>query len=263
MKINTLRRVFLSLIILLFLLQFLRIKILVGSLSGSVLIWSLNLIDVFAFLESLVATKDFSEKAILSVFPLILLYTIFGRSFCGWVCPMDYIFEQINKINKKQKNILKPSKQIGYILVFCFLIVSFFLEVPFFTNYLSHLTNFFRILSVSILGVLKFPVDISVLYFSLTALFLLIGVEFFFPRLWCKSLCPLGKIYGVFNKVSIIKLKIAESKCSRCGICDKSCYMSVKISDSNKPVIRDTNCIYCGRCVDKCTEKIIKIRFGV
>lgn len=264
MKITILRRFVLLTIILLFLLQFLKIKVLIGGLSGSVVMWHINLLDIFAYLETLIASREFSEQAFFSVITLMGLYLIFGRAFCGWVCPMDFLFEIINKAKKWQKMKLKISTHIGFAVVIVFLIFSYFTEIPFFTNYLSHLTNFFRMLTSGVFLSLNLPVDKTVFYFSGGIIFLLLGLEYFFPRLWCRVLCPLGKIYGIFNKMSLLRLKLQIGQCWRCNLCEQICYMDVRISSANKPLLRDSNCIYCGKCIEGCSEKakIIKMNFG-
>lgn len=98
LKLSRLRRFVMLGIVILFLLQFLRVKVLIGSLSGSLVLWFINLIDVFAFFESLAASKDFTATAVIAVIPLIGIYLIFGRAFCGWVCPMDFLYEMVDKI---------------------------------------------------------------------------------------------------------------------------------------------------------------------
>lgn len=53
LPLSRLRRLVMLGIIVLFLLQFLRIKFLVGGLTGSIALWFVNLIDIFAFLKNL------------------------------------------------------------------------------------------------------------------------------------------------------------------------------------------------------------------
>lgn len=260
MDISKIRRYVLLAIMLLFFLQFFKFKALVGSLSGSLAVWSITLIDIFAYFETLLATKELTQSGLFSVIPLLLIYFVFGRSFCGWVCPMDYLFELINRLTKWRRMKFNIPHKIGYMVAFLFLLASFLIEIPIFSNYLSHLTNFFRMLSSGIFLSISYPVDKSVFYFSGGLILLLLGSEYFFPRLWCKKLCPLGKTYGLFNKISLLKLRIEEKRCLHCGACEQVCYMDVSIASSNKPILRDTNCIFCGRCLKGCGEKIIKMK---
>ncbi len=256
LKLSVLRRGVLFIVIALFLLQFFRLKVLIGGLTGSLAVWFVKLIDVFAYLESLVASKDFTMKAFLAVIPVIGIYIVFGRAFCGWVCPMDFLFEIVNRMKHWAKMKAKISPKVGYLIAGGFLATSFIFSVPFFTNYLSHLTNFFRAITSGVFLALDLPVEATVLYFSLSVLILLLILEYLFPRLWCRVLCPVGKIYGLFNKISLLKLKFKKGECGECNLCEHVCYMDVQITRYlDQGSLRDTNCIYCGRCTEGCDVK--------
>jgi ferredoxin-type protein NapH len=267
-RLSKIRRLVLLAIVVLFLLQFLRVKALVGGLSGSLAVWFVKLIDVFAYVESLIASMDFTTTALWAVLPVIAIYLIFGRAFCGWVCPMDFLFEMVDKVKvRSQKKTIadKISPKLGYVIAAILLGISALIEIPFFTNYISHLTNFFRLLTGSVFFALNLPFEPAVLAYSGSIIIMLLGLEYFFPRLWCRVLCPVGKTYGLFNKVSLLKLKFLEGECGECNLCEQMCYMNVKIARYiDKPGLRDANCIYCGRCVEGCETKgrLIKMKIG-
>ncbi|MEW6408622.1 MAG: 4Fe-4S binding protein [Nitrospirota bacterium] len=283
LNLSKLRRIVLLAVIMLFLLQFLRVKVLVGGLSGSVAVWFVRLIDVYAYFESLIASKDFTFEALIAVLPIIGIYLIFGRAFCGWVCPIDFLYEVVDKIKfrsqksarpasqseagevRSQKKILDISPKIGYVIAVTLLVISALIGIPFFTNYLSHLTNFFRAITGGVYLALNLPVDKTVLIFSGAVIFFLLVLEYFSPRLWCRVLCPVGKTYGLFNKISLIKLKFVEGECGECNLCEQVCHMNVKITPYlDQQGLRDINCIYCGRCVEGCGTKgkLIKIKLS-
>ncbi|MBI5410153.1 MAG: 4Fe-4S binding protein [Nitrospirae bacterium] len=283
LKISRLRRFVLLIIIALFLLQFLRIKILVGGLTGSLAVWLVKLLDVFAYLETLAASRDFTATALWAALPVVGLYLVFGRAFCGWACPMDFLFELVNKtgvggqgsgvgdspLSRGVRGVFPPflnSNNFGYIIAGSFIILSAILGVPLFTRYLSHLTNFFTAITSAVYISLDLPADPMVLLFSGTVIFSLLILEYFFPRLYCRVLCPVGKIYGLFNKISLLRLKFVEGNCGECNLCEQVCYMKVRITPyMDQPGLRDTNCIYCGRCVEGCETKgkLVKIELKV
>lgn len=276
LKISTLRRFIMLGIMILFFLQFLEIKVLVGGLTGSVAVWFVKLIDVYAYLESLIASKDFTTTAFIAVLPIIGVYLIFGRAFCGWVCPMDFLYEMVDKIknssrqsavsSQKKTIIDKISPKLGYAIAAILLATSMLIGIPFFTNYISHLTNFFRFITGGVFLALDLPFEPSVLAYSGSVIILLLGLEYFFPRLWCRVLCPVGKTYGLFNKISLLRLGFTKGTCAECNLCDNMCYMKVNISRNiNKTHLRDINCIYCGRCVEGCETmgKLIKMKLTI
>lgn len=263
--LSKLRRFVLLGIIILFLLQFLKVKVLVGGLSGSLAVWFVKLIDVFAYFESLLASKDFTISAFWAVIPVIGIYLIFGRAFCGWVCPMDFLYEIVDGFKDWAKIKPRLSPKVGYVIAGGLLVVSGLIGIPFFTNYISHLTNFFRFITGSVFLVLDLPFEPSVLVYSGMVIVALLIFEYLFPRTWCRVLCPVGKTYGLFNKISLLKLKFREGACGECNLCDQMCYMNVKVARHiDQPVLRDINCIYCGRCTEGCETKgkLVKMKLG-
>lgn len=267
LNISKLRRFVMLTILALFLLQFARIKVLVGGLTGSVAVWFVKLIDLSAYSESLFASRNFTIAALVAALPILGVYLIFGRAFCGWVCPMDFLYEMVDKLKVRSQNKSiadKISPKVGYAIAGLLLSVSAFIGIPFFTNYLSHLTNFFRLITGGVFLAFDFPVESTVLMFSGGVILFMLALEYFFPRLWCRVLCPVGKTYGLLNKISLIRLKFLEGECGECNLCDQSCYMKVRIARHiDEPGLRNINCIYCGRCTEGCETKgrLIKIGF--
>ena len=64
-------------------------------------------------------------------------------------------------------------------------------------------------------------------------------------RPFCKYLCPLGAIYGLFNKLSILGVKVDKNACNHCNACINVCKMDVK-------EVGDHECIQCGECRNVC-----------
>lgn len=264
-------------VLLIFILQFLGSKILVGGLTGSVIFYKINMIDPFAFLEVSIATRSLTVVLVLSFVAVAIVYLMFGRAFCGWICPFDFIFKLIGKISPYAKRkVYYPIKENGsssvkseitkWSLVGAFVILALVVKVPIFTRYISHNTNLFRAIS-SLNGLIKgMFYALDEFLFSISIIGFFIAFEFFFPRKWCKNFCPVGKIYGLFNKVSLIRLKFENSEaCKECFVCQIKCYMGVPLHEfileareKNKVVSgRFIDCIYCGECVLAC-EKIQK-----
>jgi len=268
-------------ILMIFILQFLGLRILIGSLSGSVFLLKINLIDPFAFLEVLLASKSLTISLATSLIPVIIIYLVFGRAFCGWLCPFDFLFKLIDKFSPYAKRRLiylkenglnkKRSVILGWILLVIFIILAIVIELPVFTRYISHNTNLFRAIS-SLIGIIKgMSYVLDEFIFSISILGLFFTFEFFFPRQWCKNFCPSGKMYGLFNKMSLIRLKFENLKaCKECFACQVKCYMDVPLNKfiveakdkSNKSSGRFINCIYCGECVLSC-EKIQRENFNI
>jgi polyferredoxin len=78
-------------------------------------------------------------------------------------------------------------------------------------------------------------------------------------RFFCKVLCPLGAIYGLFNKVAFYRIRLAAENCVHCGACSRACKMAVdpsRVPDSPE-------CIRCGDCVRACPASALSSGFTV
>ena len=77
-------------------------------------------------------------------------------------------------------------------------------------------------------------------------------------RPFCKYICPLGAIYSFFNRISLYRYSVDESKCTHCGVCKNVCRMGVDMSTTpNSP-----ECIRCGDCKAACPHHAICAGFG-
>ena len=86
----------------------------------------------------------------------------------------------------------------------------------------------------------------------------------FIERAYCKYMCPLGALNGIFNKINIFKLKRDKTSCISCKKCDKVCPLNIDIS--SKETISDVACIKCGICTEVCPvntkeKNTLKFRF--
>ena len=84
--------------------------------------------------------------------------------------------------------------------------------------------------------------------FVLLILFIVGSV--FIYRVFCRFFCPLGAIYGIFNKLSILGVKVDKTSCTHCNKCVNNCKMDVKF-------VGDHECIQCGECMKECPVKCI------
>ena len=194
---------------------------------------------------------------------LILAFgVIFGRAICGWLCPFGLVQELIHKIPSPKFKLPKPFKYIKYGVLIVFVIilpvaVTNFMGMgkPAFCQYICPSgTLFGGIPLLSAHAELRSTIGSL---FSLKAAILVITIIgcVFFYRFFCKTLCPLGAIYGLMNKISFLHLEVDKDKCVGCGKCSRVCKMDVD-------PVRTPNsaeCIRCGACVGNCPTKSICI----
>lgn len=78
--------------------------------------------------------------------------------------------------------------------------------------------------------------------------------------------CPIAWISGLLNRFSLFKIKRDVTKCTDCGICDKTCYIASLNKDysiykeSKKNPALNYSCSKCLECVEKCPTKSLKYK---
>jgi MauM/NapG family ferredoxin protein len=75
-------------------------------------------------------------------------------------------------------------------------------------------------------------------------------------RFFCNTLCPLGALYGLLAKYSLLRLPLNEN-CRKCGACSNHCtYYGSPFQDYLK-----SECVLCFNCLKDCPFDAIDVRF--
>lgn len=201
------------------------------------------------------------------VFGILMLYgVIFGRWICGFLCPFGLIQDLAYKIKTpkvKKSKITRILSHLKYILLAVFVLAlpliyalrEMSIPLPAFCKYICPsgtllgagglLANINNEYMFSMLG------SLFTWKFILLMIFV-IGMVFFY-RFFCRFFCPLGAIYGLFNKISFIGVKVDDKKCTECGLCAKECKMDIR-------KVSDRECIACGDCISVCPTNAISYK---
>jgi polyferredoxin len=77
------------------------------------------------------------------------------------------------------------------------------------------------------------------------------------PRFFCRVLCPLGALLGVFSRFSLWRIDRDPVRCTDCDLCLKSCEGA---SDPHKD-LRKSECFVCLNCIEECPHDALTFRF--
>ncbi|MCI6593896.1 4Fe-4S binding protein [Bacillota bacterium LCP21S3_D9] len=198
---------------------------------------------------------------------LILLGVLLGRLICGFLCPFGWFQELLHRIptRKLSTKKLRPLTYLKYVilLVMVVLLPAFAVNDvgmgdPFFCKYLCPQ------------GVLEGAIPLALVNSGIRAalgklfnwklciLLAVTALSILFYRPFCKWLCPLGAFYALFNKVSLLQMKVDANACISCGKCARACGMDVDVTKTPD----HAECIRCGKCVLACPTGAVHFRYG-
>ncbi len=207
------------------------------------------------------ALSSVRYRAPMYILGILLLFGLFlGRVVCGFLCPFGLLQELLYKIpfpKIKKSRITKLFSYLKYIILAVFVIlIPLYLgivkgmPVPAFCKYIcpagtleGGLPLVFGNKELRALtgGLFSWKMVLLVLILlSMTVLY----------RSFCRFLCPLGAIYSLFSKISILGIKVDESKCTGCNACVRYCRLDVQ-----RP--GDGECIQCEECREVCRHGAI------
>lgn len=216
----------------------------------------------------------------IAVIVSVFLFTVvYGRIFCGWLCPqtvfmemvfrkIEYLFEgdwlkqiQLDKAPwNREKLIKKISKHV------IFYALSFIISNVF----LAYIIGIDKLITI-----ITDPVSKHLTGFFIMVLFS--GVFYFvfarFREQACTMVCPYGRLQGVMldqNSVVIAydfkrgevrgKIKKGEERtngdCIDCGLCVDVCPTGIDIRNGTQ-----LECVNCTACIDACNSVMEKVNF--
>lgn len=218
--------------------------------------------------------------AVASVIFVMLFTVVFGRIFCGWICPqtlfMEMIFRKIEywiegdrnkqmKLNKQAWDEEKIRKRVLKWSVF--LLISLLISHIMFMYIVGYKDTFRIILS----GPVKYPTNFIVM--------LVFTGIFYFVFAWfreqvCTLVCPYGRLQGVLIDKHTVNVyydfkrgegrakwrngenrsAVGKGDCIDCQQCVVVCPTGIDIRNGQQ-----LECINCTVCIDACDEVMEKI----
>jgi ferredoxin-type protein NapH len=186
-----------------------------------------------------------------------------GRASCGWLCPFGWVQDTLYKIRCRKFSLPGVFLKGKYLTLAVLAVL-----LPFFTDkhWFSWLCPWGTI-QAGIPWVLWNPVNPFMGEPSISAEMigwhyaLKIGVLVFFlvlfvliKRPFCRTACPLGAIYALFNRASFLQMRV-EGECNDCGLCRKVCPMDIHIA-------KDPKSPECIRCLECTVCRQVRVKWG-
>ena len=202
------------------------------------------------------------------VLGIIMIFGLsLGRTICGWLCPLGLIQELLHKIPTPKipkSRVTRALSYLKYVILAVFAVaipmwygIRHDMAIPGFCKYICPAGTFEG--AIALLSNPKnanFFAMLGILFTRKFVIMLVIATACIFCyRSFCRFICPLGAIYGMFNRLALISVKVDESRCIGCGACVRSCKMDVRHTG-------DHECINCAKCMSVCNKNALSLKCG-
>ena len=184
--------------------------------------------------------------------------SLFGRFVCGWLCPFGLLQDLLHKIPlfRKRKqlpyhSVLKYGKYVvlfGLVMIGSSFLFTGFAKIPTFCKYLCPSGTFMGALPLLTVNETLRSQAGGLFYWKLGILLLLLVLSIKIYRPFCQYLCPLGAIYGWFNRFSLVQIRWKKESCISCMACQKACPVNLP----PEKIDLSPECIKCGKCIHAC-----------
>ena len=175
---------------------------------------------------------------------------VFGRMLCGFVCPMGLTQDVMHKIRQatKVEGISMTDQMYQALVPIRWTMLLLMIGLSFIGG------NFCNFCPAIALTPAAAGLSVSLYASGFLMVFVLIA-SFFKRRFFC-TICPLGYLVGLANKVQPFRITKDCTACTECGACYEACPMGIKqiYTEREQADVTDITCIMCGECVRCCPE---------
>ena len=186
-----------------------------------------------------------------------VLGLILGRWFCGHLCLFGLLQEWLGKLvhhhKRRVSNRWCHVKLISLILI---VLIPVFTYEVWFCKLCPEGTLTAGIPQVMLDHSLRMLVG-TLFWVKIVLLGLLVVLAIPVKRPFCRFICPLGYIWGIFNRLSLLRIKVDRTRCTECGICEAECPMGLRVYEDTNAV----DCIKCGKCIRVCPNGALTMGF--
>jgi len=221
-----------------------------------------DLTDPLSGFQVILLTFDAAPALLVSMIIPVVFTFIFGRAFCGWLCPQN-LFSEVADALASGASVRRlvswpPAAIPRYIILALALAGCLAAGYP-----LANLISAPGIISVQINSIVSAG---TVGAEAALIAIILIGEIFILRRFWCNYVCTVGAFLGFFRTGQTMRVafdKEAGRECRECLECRKACQLGLDPLGGNIYPL----CHNCGDCIAACEKATgsanpLRFRFG-
>ena len=253
--------------------------------------WSdISLLCPLGALAAMIAAKGIIPRAVVSIALALVLFFVFGRAFCGWVCPVPLVSRLRNLFKRSgsspnnrvaDASDTTPHKSLSFsesdgganegcvgrkrgtgldsrhVILIAALVSTLVFGFPVFCLICPIGLTF-----ATVFAVFALFAHADVTWGVLVAPIVLL-VEVVFYRKWCHTFCPLGALMSLVAKLNRTLRPVRDvSKCieengGHCGKCHTACREGIDLVHEQSSCAALNECTRCRRCAEACPVKAI------
>lgn len=181
--------------------------------------------------------------------------SMIGRLPCGWACPFGLLQELMYKIKSPKWRIPRFLTYGKYLVLAATVILlpllvmdEFGMGQTWFCKWICPAGTLGAGVPLAILNPgIRGQLGLLFTWKMTLAVIFLIWMTIS-KRPFCRVICPLGAILGLFNRVSLWRMQVDDEKCIRCDTCRTHCPVDIRVYEApNSP-----ECVRCLKCRDVC-----------
>ncbi len=206
-------------------------------------------------LESILTSRDVYGPLLVGMLIPVLLAITLGRVFCSWVCPISFLSEVTDRIillfsrKRFRSSGLGITRKTLWFALIGEIIFALILGAPIFV-FLSPPGLVGReIMMLTLFGSLALE--------GLIVIIVLL-MHIFSKRLFCRNFCPLGGLLSLLGIKRRLMVVPDLEACLECGMCKKSCPLSL---DPQRGESLSPYCWNCGSCIESCKASALKFKW--
>lgn len=183
--------------------------------------WGVQLTDPLAIVGQVAGSMKVYWPFILTAFIPVLLTALFGRFFCGWICPATLLYELNTNLGALLRKVglhighKRYDRRLKYlVLVVGLLIAAVTGSVVFAAIYPPAVIGREAYYAIALGGF-----GTGAVYFLMTLLLDILVAR----RGFCRYLCPGGALYSLIGRFRLFRIKRVVENCNDCAKCTAVC----------------------------------------